>query len=115
MVVAGRRRSIGLSIRAGVGLIVGHPDAVIGLGYCSIGKPILLFSGACGLDGLPRVVLNTTLVREVRRNEQKDAFYQRGSAELKTPGASTQLYLETLQTRSVGRRQSGRSVLGHVG
>ena len=48
------------------------------------------------------VVLNTTfLIREIRRNEQHDAFINAVTHELKTPVASIRLYLETLQTRPV--------------
>ena len=48
------------------------------------------------------LTLNTTyLVREIRRNEQHDAFINAVSHELKTPIASLRLYLETLQTREV--------------
>ncbi len=48
------------------------------------------------------LVLNTTfLVREIRRNEQQDAFLNAMTHELKTPIASLRLYLETLQTREV--------------
>jgi signal transduction histidine kinase len=48
------------------------------------------------------VVLNTTfLVREIRRNEQHDAFINAVTHELKTPIASIRLYVETLQTRAV--------------
>src|SRR5665213_604399 len=48
------------------------------------------------------VVLNTVfLVREIRRNEQHDAFINAVTHELKTPIASIRLYVETLQTRSV--------------
>src|ERR1700682_6506790 len=48
------------------------------------------------------VVLNTIfLVREIRRNEQHDAFINAVTHELKTPVASIRLYLETLQTRPV--------------
>src|SRR5437660_1099293 len=52
------------------------------------------------------IVLNTTfLVREIRRNEQKDAFINAVTHELKTPVASIRLYLETLQTRAVDEDQ----------
>ena len=48
------------------------------------------------------MVLNTIfLVREIRRNEQHDAFINAVTHELKTPVASIRLYLETLQTRAV--------------
>ena len=54
------------------------------------------------------VVLNTIfLVREIRRNEQHDAFLNAVTHELKTPVASIRLYLETLQSRQVddGKRK----------
>src|SRR5919205_4247712 len=48
------------------------------------------------------LVLNTTfLIREIRRNEQHDAFINAVTHELKTPLTSIRLYLETLQTREV--------------
>src|SRR5262245_20482829 len=48
------------------------------------------------------VVLNTIfLVREVRRNEQHEAFINAVTHELKTPIASMRLYLQTLQKRDV--------------
>ena len=48
------------------------------------------------------ILLNTIfLVREIRRNEQHDAFINAVTHELKTPVASIRLYLETLQTRPV--------------
>jgi signal transduction histidine kinase len=52
------------------------------------------------------VVLNTIfLVREIRRNEQHDAFINAVTHELKTPIASIRLYLETLKTRNVEQSQ----------
>lgn len=48
------------------------------------------------------LVLNTTfLIREIRRNEQQDAFLNAMTHELKTPIASIKLYLETLKSRDV--------------
>src|ERR1700704_5153270 len=48
------------------------------------------------------VVLNTIfLVREIRRNEQHEAFINAVTHELKTPVASMKLYLQTLQNRPV--------------
>lgn len=48
------------------------------------------------------LVLNTTfLIREIRKNEQQDAFLNAVTHELKTPIASIKLYLETLKTREV--------------
>ena len=48
------------------------------------------------------LILNTIfLVREIRRNEQHDAFLNAVTHELKTPIASIKLYLETLRTRPV--------------
>jgi signal transduction histidine kinase len=48
------------------------------------------------------VVLNTIfLIREIRRNEQHDAFINAVTHELKTPIASMRLYLQTLQTRDI--------------
>jgi len=47
------------------------------------------------------LILNTTyLVREIRRNEQHDAFVNAVTHELKTPVTSLRLHLDTLRTRS---------------
>ena len=52
------------------------------------------------------LVINTTfLIREIRRNEQHDAFINAVTHELKTPIASIRLYLETLKTRDVDETQ----------
>jgi two-component system, OmpR family, sensor histidine kinase SenX3 len=48
------------------------------------------------------LTLNTIfLVREIRKNEQHDAFLNAVTHELKTPIASIRLYLETLKSREV--------------
>ncbi len=47
------------------------------------------------------LILNTTfLVREIRRNEQHDAFVNAVTHELKTPVTSIRLHLETLKSRA---------------
>ena len=52
------------------------------------------------------LIINTTfLIREIRRNEQHDAFINAVTHELKTPVASIRLYLETLKTREVDEQQ----------
>ncbi len=52
------------------------------------------------------LTLNTIfLVREIRRNEQQDAFLNAMTHELKTPIASIRLYLETLKMREVGEQK----------
>jgi len=62
----------------------------------------IIFFGAI-VAGL---VLNTIfLVREIRRNEQHDSFINAVTHELKTPIASIQLYLQTLQRLEVGEAQ----------
>jgi signal transduction histidine kinase len=52
------------------------------------------------------LILNTIfLVREIRRNEQHDAFLNAVTHELKTPIASIKLYLETLKSRQLDEKK----------
>lgn len=52
------------------------------------------------------LILNTIfLIREIRRNEQHDAFLNAVTHELKTPIASIRLYLETLRSRELTPEQ----------
>ena len=52
------------------------------------------------------LILNTIfLVREIRRNEQHDAFLNAVTHELKTPIALIKLYLETLKTRELDKEK----------
>ena len=103
MVVAGRQKSIAFFIALGASLIVVVILLYVGWILLNWRTGILLVLGVLLIALIiAGVVLNTIfLVREIRRNEQHDAFINAMTHELKTPVASIRLYLETLQTRAV--------------
>src|SRR5215213_10039314 len=104
----GRRKSIAF-IMLGVALVGGALALNVGWVIVSWRQAGLLVAGLLVFPLIiTGVVLNTIfLVREIRRNEQHEAFINAVTHELKTPVASMKLYLQTLQNRPVddARRQ----------
>ena len=103
MITAGRRKSIAFYIAFGIGLILVILLLYLGWVQLNWRHGALLVLGVLLLVIIiSGVIVNTiSLVREIHRNEQKDAFINAVTHELKTPVASIRLYLETLQTRAV--------------
>src|SRR5215475_1001924 len=88
-----------------LGVLLAVASVAVGFGWIILNwqqdvKVVLgfFFFGAI-VTGL---ILNTSfLIREIRRNEQHDAFINAVTHELKTPIASIRLYLQTLQSREI--------------
>jgi signal transduction histidine kinase len=103
MAVSGRRKSIAFFITLGaclVALAVALNVSWILLNVREIA--LLVFGIVFFLLIITGLVLNTTfLIREIRRNEQHDAFINAVTHELKTPLASIRLYLQTLKQREI--------------
>ena len=108
MRVRGRRRkSIAFFITLGACLVALAVALNVGWILLNTSEVVLLILGIVFFVVLIfGLVINTTfLIREIRRNEQHDAFINAVTHELKTPLASIRLYLETLKTRDVDETQ----------
>ena len=108
MLVRGRRRkSVAFFITLGACLVALAVALNVGWIILNLREVVLLVLGIIFfLVLIFGLVLNTTfLIREIRRNEQHDAFMNAVTHELKTPIASIRLYLETLKTRDVDEEQ----------
>jgi two-component system, OmpR family, sensor histidine kinase SenX3 len=97
----GRRGAIAFFVVFCVCLVVAAVVLNVGWVVQNWGRAVALFVGipifAAIITGL---ILNTIfLVREIKRNEQQDAFLNAVTHELKTPVTSIRLHLETLKAR----------------
>ena len=98
-----RRKSVAAFIVLGVCLASGALALNVGWIIVSWENVGLLLIGVLVFPlVITGLVLNTVfLVREIRRNEQHEAFINAMTHELKTPVASMRLYLQTLQNRQI--------------
>jgi signal transduction histidine kinase len=103
MRIGGRRKSVVFFLTLGICVVALALALNVGWILLNWREVALLVLGiVVFLVIITGVILNTIfLIREIRRNEQHDAFINAVTHELKTPITSIRLYLQTLKTREV--------------
>lgn len=103
MAVSGRGKSIAFFITLGACLVA--LAIALNVGWILLNPrevALIVFGIIFFLLIITGLILNTIfLIREIRRNEQHDAFINAVTHELKTPIASIRLYLQTLKQREI--------------
>jgi two-component system sensor histidine kinase SenX3 len=103
MAVTGRGKSIAFFITLGACMVA--LAIALNVGWILLNPrevALIVFGIIFFLLIITGLVLNTIfLIREIRRNEQHDAFINAVTHELKTPIASIRLYLQTLKQREI--------------
>jgi signal transduction histidine kinase len=109
MRIGGRRKSVVFFLTLGICLVI--LALALNVGWILLNwrqVALLVFGIIFFVLIITGVALNTTfLIREIKRNEQHDAFINAVTHELKTPITSIRLYLETLKTREVDEARRG--------
>src|ERR1700731_1382007 len=116
MRITSRRKTIAFFIVLGACLVALAVALNVGWIILNWGEGVyFIFGVIVFLAIILGLILNTSfLVREIRRNEQHDSFFNAVTHELKTPITSIRLYLETLERRQMHMDEAQRRDFYHL-